>query len=153
MESEGDSLQNIFPHVFPSGIELEALYMSIEIIHSPPWEIYTPALYNVNFSRQVHFSFEACMKEVFKVYLKDLARPYNEILTSCFVNYSSSFSPTANYSFKGFIHLKTTVPFFLTTLRCPLPFWSTSPAIRVSQPILAEKENDRWFMFTFQRGE
>lgn len=69
------------------------------------------------------------------------------------MNSSSSFSPTAKYSFKRFIHLKTTVPFFLTKLRCPLPFWRVSPAIRVSQPIVAEKENDRWCMFMFQRGE
>lgn len=52
------------------------------------------------------------MRGLFKVYFKDSARPYNEILASCCVNYSSSDSPTANYYFKGLIHLKISVPFF-----------------------------------------
>lgn len=67
---------------------------------------------------------------LFKAYLKDSARPYNEILASCFVKYSSSYSLTANYYFKGLIHLKTTVPFFLGRAK---------PALMVSQTLLAKE--------------
>jgi len=67
---------------------------------------------------------------LFKAYFKDSARPYNEILASCFGNSSSSYSPTANYYFKGLIHLKTIVPFFLGRAK---------PAITVSQTLLAEE--------------
>lgn len=55
------------------------------------------------------------------------------------MNYTSSFSPTANYSLKGFIHLKIAISFFLIKVRCPLTFWRAKPAIRVSQSILPEE--------------
>lgn len=67
-----------FPLTFSQvagSLVMEALYTSAEIIHSPHWEIYIPARHNVNLSSQVHFSFQASVKRLFKVYLKDSAGP------------------------------------------------------------------------------